>query len=98
MPPYSHVVALAACPFAPYPVYQVVFIVFAVYIASNAALPDVVFNTFSLQPGLLAGITVGVVANVGKIDIRKRKQIVPICFRLLTKLSVCVCVCVCVCV
>ena len=69
---------------------------FGVYIASNDALPSVVFNTLLLQ---LAGVGISVgslSANVGKIDIRNRKQIVPICFMLGKNLPVCVCVCVCV--
>ena len=69
-------------------------IVFGVYIASSAAEPSVVFNTELLQ---LAGVGISVgslSANVGKIEIRKRKQIVPICFMLGNKLHVCVCVCV----
>ena len=71
-------------------------IVFAVYIASSAAGPVVVFNTLLLQPAGV-GISVGVVgsssAKVGEINRIDKKQIVPICFRLGNSLSVCVCVC-----
>ena len=77
--------------------YHVVFIVLALKSGSSDALPFAIFcapKTVVVQPGLVVGIFV---ANV-KFGIVKRdivKQIVPICFKLLRKLSVCVCVCVC---
>ena len=64
---------------------------------SSDALPFAIFcapKTVVVHPGLVVGIFV---ANV-KFGIVKReivKQIVPICLRLVIKLSVCVCVCVC---
>ena len=72
------------------------FIVLALKSGSNAALPFAILSapkTVVVHPGLVVGIFV---ANV-KFGIVKRdiaKQIVPICLRLVIKLSVCVCVCV----
>ena len=76
--------------------YHVVFIVLALKSGSNAALPFAIFcapKTVVVHPGLV----VGIFSADAKFGIVKRdivKQIVPICFRLLRKLSVCVCVCV----
>ena len=79
--------------------YHVVFIVFALKSGSSAALPFAIFcapKTVVVHPGLVVGIF-SADAKFGNIKKENAKQIVPICFRLLTKLSVCVCVCVCVC-
>ena len=67
---------------------------------SSDALPFAIFcapKTVVVHPGLVVGIF-SADAKFGNIKKENAKQIVPICFRLLTKLSVCVCVCVCVCV
>ena len=79
--------------------YHVVFIVFALKSGSSAAERFATLSapkTVVVQPGLVVGIFVAnVIFGIVKRDIVK--QIVPICFRLVIKLSVCVCVCVCVC-
>ena len=93
MPPYSHVVALAAAVFSPYPVNHWVVIVFGVQTTSISAEPLSVPRLVSLHNALF-GRVVGVVAKVGDMKKTDRKQIVPICFRLGNKLPVCVCVCV----
>ena len=79
---------------------HVVFIVLALKSGSNAALPFAIFcapKTVVVHPGLVVGIF-SADAKFGNIKKENAKQIVPICFRLVIKLSVCVCVCVCVCV
>ena len=76
------------------------FIVLALKSGSSAALPFAIFcapKTVVVHPGLVVGIF-SADAKFGNIKKENAKQIVPICFRLLRKLSVCVCVCVCVCV
>ena len=76
--------------------YHVVFIVLALKSGSSDALRFATLSTpktVVVQPGLVVGI---LSANVkfGNIKKENAKQIVPICFKLLRKLSVCVCVCV----
>ena len=73
------------------------FIVLALKSGSSDALPFAILSapkTVVVHPGLVVGIF-SADAKFGNIKKENAKQIVPICFRLLTKLSVCVCVCVC---
>ena len=76
--------------------YHVVFIVLALKSGSNAAERFATLSapkTVVVHPGLVVGI-LSADAKFGNIKKENAKQIVPICFRLLRKLSVCVCVCV----